>query len=129
MPFVGKEAKLNRLIFTLLDAKKILTTYETYQLLRHIKGCRSIKHWVVDRRIKILHQENWLVQVGTKKNQPDLVDSEVYALSNRGKTSLVSDKVSRNRFLMEADDELLEKMRKLLLEFLDSNGKRPRRVS
>jgi hypothetical protein len=115
LPFAGKAADLNIMIFELLSVKN-LTSYETFQELHRIKGFRHTKNQVVDRRMKNLHLEQWINEVGTKKNKLG-ENSPLFELSKRGSDALEMSKVSRIRFLMEANDELQEKMRKLLLEF------------
>ena len=115
LPYVGKAADLNIMIFELLSVKK-LTSYETFQELHRIKGFRHTKNQVVDRRMKNLHLEHWINEVGMKKNKLG-ENSPLFELSKKGSDALEMSKVSRLRFLMEANDELQEKMRKLLLEF------------
>ena len=39
----GREAKLNRVIFLILDSKNLLTSYEMHLEIRRIKGFRHVK--------------------------------------------------------------------------------------
>ncbi|MDI9577042.1 MAG: hypothetical protein QM398_02765 [Thermoproteota archaeon] len=87
-----------------------------------MKGHRHYKYQVIDRRLKRLYEERWILKNGTKKTKPG-TDTPLYELSLRGQTALEMDKTSRSRFLREANDDLLLQMKKLLAEFRESTRK------
>jgi len=120
--FSNKAATLNRLIFELLRAKKELATYDAYLEVRRIKGFKHTKLQTVDARMKKLLQQRLIVKKGTKKTQPG-TDASLYQLSSRAVTALELDKVSMDRFLMEANDELLLEMARLLASFRECASK------
>ena len=60
--FSGREAKLNRIIFLILDSKKPLTSYDMFLEIRRIKGFRYVKRQSVDRRMKALLEQHWLCE-------------------------------------------------------------------
>jgi hypothetical protein len=68
--FRGTKAKLNRTILEVLRAKKHLASYDTYLEIRRIKGHRHYKYQAVDRRMKKLYDEHWILKNGTKRTQP-----------------------------------------------------------
>jgi hypothetical protein len=120
--FRGTKAKLNRAIFEVLRAKKHLASYDTYLEIRHIKGHRHYKYQAVDRRMKKLYDEHWILKNGTKRTQPG-TDAPLFELSLRGETALEMDKTSMSLFLTEANDDSLIQMRKLLVDFRQSSRK------
>ena len=64
--FSGREAKLNRVIFIVLDSKNLLTSYDMYLEIRRIKGFRHVKRQTVDRRMKALCEQGWIVKYGVR---------------------------------------------------------------
>ena len=119
--FSGKAGPLNRLIFEILRTKK-LAIYDTYLEVRRVRGFRHKKYQIVDRRMKKLLEQGWLILEGTKKTQPG-TDAPLYRLSNKGYNALDLDKVSMDRFLSEANEELQLEMTKLLARFQESVAK------
>lgn len=117
--FKGREARLNRVIFMILDAKKLLTSYDMYLEIRRIKGFRHTKFPSVDRRIKALQKQHWITQKGTRRTKPGS-DSPLYELSSQGQTAIEIDKVNMNDFLKNAKEELLLLMRTVLSSFRES---------
>jgi predicted transcriptional regulator len=117
--FKGREARLNRVIFRILDTKKLLTSYEMYLEIKRIKGFRHTKHPSVDRRMKALRQQHWITRRGTRRTKPGF-DSPLYELSSQGKTALEIDEVDMNDFLRNAEEELLLELRTLLSSFRES---------
>jgi hypothetical protein len=117
--FKGREARLNRVIFTILDAKKLLTSYDMYLEIRRNKGFRHTKYPSVDRRMKALQQQHWISRKGTRRTKPGF-NSPFYELSSRGQTATEIDRVNMNDFLKNAEEELLLELRTLLSSFRES---------
>lgn len=117
--FKGREARLNRVIFMILDAKKLVTSYDMFLETRRIKGFRHTKYSSVDRRMKALQQQHWISRKGTRRTKPGS-DSPFYELSSRGQTAIEIDKVNLNDFLKNAKEELLLLMRTVLSSFRES---------
>jgi predicted transcriptional regulator len=120
--FSNKAASLNRLIFELLYPKKELAIYETYLEIRRIKGLRHTKYQTVHRRMKNLERQRWIVKKGSKKTQPG-TNAPLYQLSKRAVAALELDKVNMNKFLMDANDELVEEITRILAYFRESSNK------
>jgi DNA-binding PadR family transcriptional regulator len=120
--FKGREARLNLVIFTILDAKKLLTSYDMYLEIRRIKGFRHTKYPSVDRRMKALHQQHWITRKGTRRTKPGF-DSPFYELSSKGRTAIEIDRANINDFLKNAEEELLLELRTLLSSFRESRHK------
>jgi hypothetical protein len=100
--FSGREAKLNRVIFQILDTKNILTSYDMYLEIRRIKGFRHVKRQSIDRRMKSLCQQSWIVKYGVKQAKAHFI-SPLYALSIQAQTALVLNKTDLNVFLQAAE--------------------------
>jgi hypothetical protein len=113
--FSGRAGPLNRLIFEILRSKKV-ASYDIYLEVRRVKGFKHKKYQAVDRRIKKLVEQGWLIVEGTKTTKPG-TEASLYRLSSGGPTALEVDKVSMNRFLSEANDEMQMQMTKLLASF------------
>jgi len=117
--FSGREARLNRVIFMVLDAKKLVTSYDMFLETRRIKGFRHTKYSSVDRRMKALQQQHWITRKGTRRTQPGS-DSPLYELSSQGQTAIEIDKVNMNDFLKNAKEDLLLELRTVLSSFRES---------
>ena len=63
--FSGREARLNRITFLVLSSKSPLTSYDIYLGIRRIKGFRHVKWRSIDRRIKALYAQGWIIKCGT----------------------------------------------------------------
>lgn len=114
----GRQAKLNRIIFLLLDPDRLLTSYDLYLEIRRIKGYRGTKRQSVDRRIKALYQEGWLQKEGTRPAKAHFL-SPLYRLSIRARVATVLNKSDLNRYLCTAPETQL----KALLDLLNSTKK------
>ncbi len=78
--FSGRQAKLNRVIFMILDSKNLLTSYDMYLEIRRIKSFRHVKRQSVDRRMKALCEQGWTVKYGVRPAKAHFL-SPLYALS------------------------------------------------
>jgi hypothetical protein len=102
-----------------LDAKKLVASYDMFLKIRRIKGFRHTKYSSVDRRMKALQQQHWITRKGTRRTKPGS-DSPFYELSSQGQTAIEIDKVNMNDFLKNAKEELLLLMRTVLSSFRES---------
>ena len=105
--FSGREARLNRVIFMVLDSKKLLTSYGMYLEIRRIKGFRHVKWQSVDRRMKALCEQGWIVKYGVRPAKAHFL-SPLYALSIRAQTALALNKTDLNTFIQVAPEIELE---------------------
>lgn len=105
--FSGREAKLNRVIFLVLNTKNPLTSYDVYLGLRRIKGFRNVKHQSVDRRMKALCAQRWIITCGIRPAKAHFL-SPLYTLSIRAKVVLALNKTNLNIFIQVANESDLE---------------------
>ena len=124
--FSDKAGPLNRLVFEILRSKA-LASYDIYLEVRRVKGFKHRKYQAVDRRLKRLYEEGWLILDGAKKTKPG-TEAPIYRLSSNGPTALEMDKVSREWFLSDASDELQNRMTTLLADFREEATKRKART-
>lgn len=124
--FSGKAGPLNHLVFEILRSKA-LASYDIYLEVRRVKGFKHRKYQAVDRRLKMLYEQGWLVLDGAKKTKPG-TEAPLYSLSSNGPTALEMDKVSREWFLSDASDELQSRMTELLAAFREEENRRKART-
>ena len=105
--FSGREARLNRMIFTILDSKKLLTSYDMYLEIKRIKGFSHVKRQCVDRRMKALCEQGWIIKNGVKPAKAHFL-SPLYALSIRAQAALALNKADLNVFIQVAPKIELE---------------------
>jgi hypothetical protein len=105
--FTGREAKLNRVILLTLDLENPLTSYGIYLEVRRIKGFRHTKRQAIDRRVKALYAQGWLVQCGVRPAKAHFL-SPLYTLTINAKAALALDKTDLNRFVRVAPEAYLQ---------------------
>jgi DNA-binding Lrp family transcriptional regulator len=115
--FSGREAKLNRVIFMILDAKKGLTSYGMYLEIRRIKGFRHVKRQSVDRRMKALCEQGWIRKYGVRPAKAHFL-SPLYALSVRAQVALCLNKTDLNLFIQVANEIELKTVVNILSVYL-----------
>jgi hypothetical protein len=64
--FSGREAKLNFVRFAVLNLKKLMTSYDMYLEIRRIKGFRHVKQQSIDKRMKALCTQGWIIKYGVR---------------------------------------------------------------
>jgi hypothetical protein len=115
--FGGREAKLNRIIFQILDSENLLTSYDMYLEIRRIKGFRHVKWQSVDRRMKALCEQGWIVKYGVRPAKAHFL-SPLFALSIRAQAALSLNKTDLNLFIQVAKENELEKIVDVLSIYL-----------
>jgi DNA-binding PadR family transcriptional regulator len=105
--FSGKKARLNRVILKTLEKKGALIPYDTWLLIKGIKGFRHAKHKTVCRRMQALERQRWITPKGTRPTKPS-GDSTLYELTLKGKAALKLEEKSVDTFLQTAKDEQLQ---------------------
>jgi len=107
--FSGKKARLNRIIFAVLNFNKPLTIYELYIQIRQIKGYRHTKWQSIYRRVKTLSRERWLIKIGVKLTKADFI-SPLFVLSKRAHVAQILDNTDLDVFLEKAPEYNLKLM-------------------
>ncbi len=105
--FSGREARLNRIIFLVLDHKKPLTSYDLYLEIRRVKSFRHLRWQSVDRRVKVLFEQGWIVKRGVRPAKAHFL-SPLYALSIRAQAAIAINKTDLNVFIQIAPESKLE---------------------
>jgi hypothetical protein len=78
-----------------------------YLEIRRIKGFRHVKRQTVDRRMKALCEQGWIVKCGVKPAKAHFL-SPIYSLSIRAQTALSLNKTDLNIFIKVAKEKELE---------------------
>ena len=104
--FSGREARLNRVVFKILEAKGLLIPYDVWLQIRGIKGFRHTEFPTIRRRMKTLEHQHWIFQKGARPAKPGW-DSTLYELTLRGKAALRLDEKNIDVFLQTAKNEQL----------------------
>jgi hypothetical protein len=107
--FSGKEAKLNYIIFLVLLRKGTLTSYETWKEIHAIKGYKRYNRQSIDRRMKELRKQNWLLVIGVKPAQAHFLQP-IYQLSTMAETAFEISKTDFNSWLQKASDAQKKKL-------------------
>jgi hypothetical protein len=105
--FSGREARLNHVIFLILDSKKPLTNYDMFLEIRRIKGFRHVKRQSVDRRMKALCEQGWIVKYGVRPAKAHFLPRSMH-LSIRAQAALTLNKTDMNVFIQVAPEIELE---------------------
>jgi len=100
--FKGKEAKLNRAIFQVLAQKSPQTAWEIFNQLTKQKHLLDLKYWVLIRRIKKLHETDYIIKVGETKTMPG-TETGLYQLTPRGELAIALDQIDLDKFINKAD--------------------------
>jgi len=100
--FKGREARLNRAIFRTLAHKSPQTTWDMFKQFKKQKDMPNLRYWVLIRRVKALHELDYLMKVGETKTMPG-TDTALYQLTPRAELAIAIDQVDLNKFIREAD--------------------------
>lgn len=90
-----------------LDSKNLLTSYDMYLEIRRIKGFRHTKRQTVDRRMKALCEQGWIVKYGVRPAKAHFL-SPLYTLSIRAQAALTLNKTDLNVFIQAAPETQLQ---------------------
>jgi DNA-binding MarR family transcriptional regulator len=121
--FKGREARLNHTIFQTLTQNGPLTIYEIHKQIKTQRGLRHTKYTNVSRRVKALEDSDYIYKAGTRNTQAG-AQATLYQLTTRAQVALFLDKISRETFLKEADEETLMAELVALTLFLERNAQK-----
>jgi hypothetical protein len=107
--FSGRKAKLNYAIFQVLAKKSPQTDWDIFSQLKKQKDLSNLKYWVLIRRIKNLHESDFLMKVGETKTMPG-TETGLYHLSPRAELAMTLDQIDLDKFIKEADFEYVCEM-------------------
>jgi hypothetical protein len=104
--FKGREAKLNRAILLALFQSGPLVAYDITKEIKKWKEFRKKKYGNVNRRVRALVEQGYLEIVGCRDTQSGF-QGALYQPTVRAKVAFYQSKISRDRFLREANDDAL----------------------
>jgi len=114
--FKGREAKLNRAIFNALAIKGPLTAFEIYKYIRSKRIFRRKLYSVVNRRIRRLEAEGFLVKIGRKLTKAGFT-APVYRLTAKAYLAILLSTIDFDHILTLTDDESALKLLAALVDF------------
>ncbi len=88
-----------------------------YLKIRHIKGFRHVKRQSVDRRMKALCEQGWIIKYGVRPAKAHFL-SPLYTLSIKAEAALTLSKTNLNEFIQVAKETDLEIMVDVLSIYL-----------
>ena len=100
--FKGKEAKLNHAIFQVLTQKSPQTAWDIFCNFTQHKELSHLKYWVLIRRLKKLHETDYIIKVGETKTMPG-TETGLYQLTPRGELAIALDQIDLDKFINKAD--------------------------
>jgi hypothetical protein len=106
--FTGREAKLNEIIFIILDSNGPLTKYTIYSQSRLIKGHRNTRLSSMHNRVKTLLKQGYLEKAGVKETQCHVL-APLYKLTAKAYAARALNLTNLNEFLNTAPETNLQK--------------------
>ena len=107
--FKGREAKLNKAIFTILSRKGPSTVYALLREIKKQRGFTDTRYGVVRRRVEALEKQDYLMIVGVARTHVGSY-APVYQLTPRAELALALSRMNLDRFIKEADYAQIIKM-------------------
>jgi hypothetical protein len=100
--FKGREAKLNKTIFTILSHKGTLTVYALLREIKKQRGFTDTKYGVVRRRVEALEKQDYLMKVSIEKTHIGSY-APVYQMTPRAELALVLSRMDFYGLIKEAN--------------------------
>jgi hypothetical protein len=104
--FKGREAKLNRAIFLTLFQSGPLIVYDITKEVKKRKGFRRTRYTNVNRRVRALAQQGYLVAVGSREIQSG-AQGTLYQVTARTEAAFYLTAINQDLFIKEATEEAL----------------------
>jgi hypothetical protein len=100
--FKGREAKLNKAIFTILSRKGPSAVYALLREIKKQKGFTDTRYGVVRRRVEVLEKQDYLMRVGIEKTHIGSY-APVYQMTPRAELALTLSKTDLDKLIKEAN--------------------------
>jgi hypothetical protein len=100
--FKGREAKLNKTIFTILSRKGPSAVYALLREIKKQRGFTDTRYGVMRRRVEALEKQDYIMKVGVVKTRWGY-DTPLFSLTPRAELAIVLCKTDVDRFIEEAD--------------------------
>jgi DNA-binding PadR family transcriptional regulator len=104
--FKGREAKLNRVILLVLFQSGPLVVYDITKEITKYRAFRKTKYTNVNRRVRALAEQGYLETVGSRETQSGSRGA-LYQPTIRATVAFYQNKISRDQFVREANDDAL----------------------
>ena len=104
--FQGRKASLNLAIFKVLKKESPLISYDITKSIQNKKEFKNTSCANVGRRLKALEEQGFIEEIGSRETQPGS-RGKLYQLTVRAQVALLYNKISRDKFIKEADKETL----------------------
>ena len=85
--FKGREAKLNRCIFQIMEAKGSLAMWDLLREMRKVRGFKRTKYSVVNTRVRALETKGYLRRTGERKTKQG-GETILYETTQRAKLAI-----------------------------------------
>jgi hypothetical protein len=115
--FKGREAKLNKAIFTILAIKGPHAVYALLGEIKKQRGFTDTRYGVVRRRVEALEKQDFLMKVGTARTHVGSY-APVYQMTPRAELALALGKTNPDRLIKETDYARIIEMLEALSGFL-----------
>ena len=100
--FKGREAKLNKTVFTVLSRKGASTVYALLREITKQRGFTATRYGVVRRRVETLEKQDYLMKVGVEKTRVGSY-APVYQMTPRAELALTLSRTDFDRLAEEGD--------------------------
>ena len=100
--FKGREAKLNKTIFTILSRKGSLTVYALLREIKKQRGFTDTRYGVVSRRAEALEKQDYLMKVDVEKTRVGSY-APVYQMTPRGELALALSRTDLDKLVRESN--------------------------
>ena len=101
--FKGREAKLNKAIFTILAHKDPQTIYDIHKQVKVQRGLKYTRYATVNKRVRFLEELRYVDQAGIRKTKAGF-EATVYTLTDKAYLAMLLDSISLEDLLVELDD-------------------------
>jgi hypothetical protein len=99
--FKGREAKLNKTIFTILSRKGALTVYALLKEIRKQRGFTDTRYGVARRRVEALEKQDYLMKVSVERTHVGSYAS-VVQMTPRAELALALGKTDLDKLVKES---------------------------
>jgi len=101
--FKGREARLNKAIFSILATQSPQTIYEVWRKLRDQRDFSYVRYHIVNRRIRALAEQGYIEKFGERRTKTGFVTG-LYQLALKAYLAIVLDKIDFDEFIKKAPE-------------------------
>jgi len=101
--FKGREARLNKAIFTILAHRGPLTIYDIHKEVKAQRGLRQTRYANVNKRVRALEESGYINKVGVRKTKVGF-QAFIYELTARAYLAILLDSISLEDLFARLDE-------------------------